>query len=187
MSDGPPNPPGCQSLYSNSLFKRSGEQLTAERRKARSGHVRDRQSPHEAATIERRREHVARLVLDGNTYRTIAEQLDVSLATIADDVHALRGAYRERYAEDFAAHASIELAKLDRAEQVLWPQIDDGKLAAIETFVKISRRRAQLLGLDKPERVEAVVHQKPPATDGRTITEMLSSAMAQAKAQSNGD
>jgi uncharacterized protein YerC len=162
---------------------RPGEQLTAERRKARSGHARDRQSPHEAATIERRREHVARLVLDENTYRTIAEQLDVSLATIADDVHALRDAYRERYAEDFAAHASIELAKLDRAVQVLWPQIDDGKLAAIETFVKISRRRAQLLGLDKPERVEAVV--KPPATDGRTITEVLTSAMAKVKAESS--
>jgi DNA-binding CsgD family transcriptional regulator len=134
-----------------------GELLTAEPRKSRRGHVRDRQSPHEATTIEQRREHVARLVLDGNTYREIAELLDVSTTTIADDVSALRDAWRERYAEDFAAHASMELAKLDRAEQVLWPQIDDGKLAAIETFVKISRRRAQLLGLDRPERVEAVV------------------------------
>jgi DNA-binding CsgD family transcriptional regulator len=111
-----------------------------------------------------RREHVARLVLDGNTYRDIADTLDVSLATIADDVQALREAYRERYAEDFATHASIELAKLDRAEQVLWPQIDDGKLAAIETFVKISRRRAQLLGLDRPERIEAVVASPTPAS-----------------------
>jgi hypothetical protein len=116
----------------------------------------------------------------------MADALDVSPATIADDVQHVREQWRERYAEDFAAHASIELAKLDRAEQVLWPQIDDGKLAAIDTFVKISRRRAQLLGLDKPERVEAVVHHKPPATDGRTITEVLTSAMAQAKAETNG-
>jgi hypothetical protein len=152
----------------------------------RRGHVRGTQSTAEAAEIERRREAVARLILDGNTYRDIAEQLDVSLGTIADDVSELRDAWRERYAEDFAAHASIELAKLDRAEQVLWPQIDDGKLAAIETFVKISRRRAQLLGLDRPERVEAVVHHEQSAKDDATLGEWLSAAMTQAKAESNG-
>jgi hypothetical protein len=121
-----------------------------------------------------------------HTYRAMADALDVSPATIADDVPHVREQWRERYAEDFAAHASIELAKLDRAEQVLWPQIDDGKLAAIETWIKLSRRRAALLGLDRPERVEALVRREPPAADGRTIAEVLTSAMAKAKAEGNG-
>jgi DNA-binding CsgD family transcriptional regulator len=159
--------------------------LTAERRKARGGHVRDRQSPHEATSIEQRREHVAHLVLDGNTYREIADEVSVSLATIADDVQHVREQWRERYVSHYHEHAALELAKLDHVERRLWPQIEDGKLAAMETWIKLSRRRAQLLGLDRPERIETVVHHKPPATDGRTITEVLTSAMAKAKAESS--
>jgi transposase len=150
----------------------------------RRGHVRSTQSTAEAAEIERRREAVARLVLDGNTYREIAEDLDVSLGTVADDVSELRDAWRERYAEHYHEHAALELARLDHVERKLWPQIDDGKLAAIETWIKLSRRRAALLGLDRPERVEAVVRREPPAADGRTIAEVLTSAMAKAKAES---
>jgi hypothetical protein len=106
----------------------------------------------------------------------MADALDVSPATIADDVQHVREQWRERYAEDFAAHASIELAKLDRAEAVLWPQIDDGKLAAIETWVKVARRRAQLLGLDRPERFEAVVASPAPESRSelpKTLGELL--------------
>jgi transposase len=168
---------------------RPGEHLTDEQqRKARSGHVRDRQSPHEATTIEQRRERVARYVLAGVTYREAAAELDVSLATVHSDVQALKDGWRERYAEDYHEHAALELAKLEQVERRLWQQIADSgggrQLAAIESWIKLSRRRAQLLGLDRPERIEATVRHDPPATDGRTIAEVLTSAMAMAKAES---
>lgn len=134
--------------------------------------------------LERRREQVSAMVLAGVTYRQIAAELDVSLATIAGDVSELRDAWRERYTADYHEHASIELAKLEAVERRLWRLIAEGRLGAMQTWIKLSRRRAQLLGLDRPERIEAVVHDKPPAPDGRTITEVLTSAMAMAKIES---
>jgi transposase len=131
--------------------------LTDERRKARAGHVRDRQSPQEATTIEQRRERVSAMVLAGVTYRQIAAELDVSPTTVAGDVQVLRDAWRERYTSHYHEHAALELAKLEQVERRLWRQTAEGKLAAMETWIKLSRRRAQLLGLDRPERIEAVV------------------------------
>jgi DNA-binding CsgD family transcriptional regulator len=138
----------------------------------------------ETARIAERRAEVAGMLLDHRTYREMAELLYCSAATITEDVKSIREAWRERYLSHYHEHAALELAKIDQVERKLWPQIDDGKLAAIETWIKLSRRRAQLLGLDKPERVEATVRRSEPATDGRTIAEVLTSAMAKAKAES---
>jgi uncharacterized protein YerC len=140
----------------------------------------------ETARIAERRAEVAAMLLEHRTYREMAQRLDCSAATITEDVKSVREAWRERYASHYYEHAAEELAKLERVEHRLWPQIEDGKPAAIETWIKLSRRRAQLLGLDKPERVDVVQH-KPPVRDDRTLAEWLSAAMTIAKAESNGD
>jgi hypothetical protein len=126
------------------------------------------------------------MLLEHRTYREIGEASGVAASTVAEDVKHVREQWRERYASHYHEHAALELAKLDQVERRLWTQIEDGKLAAIETWIKLSRRRAQLLGLDRPERIEAVMRHEERATKGRTLTEMLSNAMTMAKAESNG-
>jgi len=83
--------------------------------------------------------------------------------------------------KDASRHRDIEIGKLDLLEERLWQMIDDeyytvsnGQVVYFETgdpvpdidpvmkiidrLLKVMERRAKLLGLDKPVRVEATVH-----------------------------
>src|SRR3546814_9367956 len=83
---------------------------------------------------------------------------------------------------DASRHREIEIGKLDRLEEKLWAMIDEdyytvanGQVVYLETgdpvpdidpimkivdrILKVAERRAKLLGLDKPVRVEATVQQ----------------------------
>jgi hypothetical protein len=146
----------------------------------------------EQAKIEARRHQVATMLLEGRTYREIGEASGVAASTIAEDVKHVREEWKARNAEEFSDLVAFECAKLDRLEARLWPEINRGRPWAFEAFVKISRRRGRLLGLDTAERVSGVVYHHEPEQpkDDRTIGEWLSAAMAQAKAESisgNGD
>ncbi|QEQ93584.1 helix-turn-helix DNA-binding domain protein [Streptomyces phage Zuko] len=84
--------------------------------------------------------------------------------------------------KDASRHRDIEIGKLDLLEERLWLMIDEeyytvsnGQVVYFETgepvpdidpvmkiidrLLKVMERRAKLLGLDKPVRVEATVHQ----------------------------
>jgi DNA-binding NarL/FixJ family response regulator len=54
--------------------------------------------------IEQRRQQVAYLVAAHWTYRQIAAHLGVSVNTVALDVKAVRQAWRDRSAADYASH-----------------------------------------------------------------------------------
>lgn len=47
---------------------------------------------------------------------------------------------------------SEELSRLDGMLMGLWPRARKGEVAAVDRVLKISERRAKLLGLDAPER-----------------------------------
>lgn len=84
--------------------------------------------------------------------------------------------------KDASQHRDIEIGKLDLLEEKLWGMIDEeyytvsqGRVVYFETgdpvpdiepvmkiidrILKVAERRAKLLGLDKPVRVEATIHQ----------------------------
>lgn len=83
--------------------------------------------------------------------------------------------------KDASNHREIEIGKLDLLEEKLWTMVDedyytvsngqvvyldtgdpvpdiDPVLKIIDRILKVAERRAKLLGLDKPVRVEATVH-----------------------------
>lgn len=84
--------------------------------------------------------------------------------------------------KDASQHRDIEIGKLDVLEERLWSMIDEeyytvsqGRVVYMESgdpvpdiepvmkiidrLLKVADRRAKLLGLDKPVRVEATIHQ----------------------------
>jgi ABC-type phosphonate transport system ATPase subunit len=49
---------------------------------------------------------------------------------------------------------ALENVRLDRAQVAIWPEVLAGNLKAVETFLRISQRRAKLNGLDEPTKLD---------------------------------
>ena len=105
------------------------------------------------AQIEKRRGIVAANLLAGMPYRQIAGALGVSLGTIAKDVKIILGRMQREQVKLATEHALIMLAQHDRMLNVLWSDVQGGKLDAIDRALRILERKARLLGLDKPEKL----------------------------------
>lgn len=106
------------------------------------------------AEIEERRKKVAANLLGGLTYRDMAPTLAVSIGTIANDVKTILGRWEREQIKDVDGWVRLELTRLDRALNAIWNKVLDGDLKAIDAFLSISGRRAKLLGLDAPDRVD---------------------------------
>lgn len=52
------------------------------------------------------------------------------------------------------AQRAIENARLDRAQAAIWTRVLNGEDKAIDTFLRISQRRARLNGLDAPQKLD---------------------------------
>jgi hypothetical protein len=103
---------------------------------------------HNAAQDARRRE-VANLILQHYTETEIAERLGVARMTVIRDVAKLRAEWRAQRDIDTDAWVSADLQRLAVAERAIWPQVEAGKLFAIDRLLAIQERRARYLGLDK--------------------------------------
>jgi AcrR family transcriptional regulator len=107
------------------------------------------------------REQAREMRLQGKGYTEIARELCVTPERVyawCEDSFALPGKHRALVTE-----RGISVARLERALQTaLKLAADDGedprvRVAAISQIVAIEGRRARLLGLDSPERLEAIV------------------------------
>lgn len=49
---------------------------------------------------------------------------------------------------------TLELERLDRMQEAIWPSVVAGKLIAIDRALAIQERRAKYLGLDAPARID---------------------------------
>ena len=111
---------------------------------------------------ERRREIVSRMARRGFSIERMAEELGVAKATVTQDLAFLHNKWRERSMQSYGAWIAEELNKLDRLEDTLWAEIDrqhdGGKVAnqTVDRMLKVMDRRAKLLGLDEPERIEVI-------------------------------
>lgn len=94
------------------------------------------------------------LRMAGLTYAQIATRLNISEQGAMDLVTRTL----ER-AENLAAREMRELegARLDRAQAAIWTQVLEGDVKAVESFLRISQRRAKLFGLDAPTAVNVNV------------------------------
>ncbi len=92
------------------------------------------------------------LRVTGLSYPKVAEQLGVSVGTAFNDCKAARSRIIELTRESAEEVRSTELDRLDRALHAIENAILAGDTRAIDTMLKLSERRAKLLGLDAPEK-----------------------------------
>ena len=113
---------------------------------------------HDTADATRRRIEAVSLRLAGATYAQIAEHLGVTDPGTAR--HVVMRALSAVEAERVGELRSIENARLDQDEMVLRRIINDPKkkdetrLKAIDSRLRVAKRRADLNGLDAPKQVQ---------------------------------
>ena len=88
----------------------------------------------------------------GATYQAIAEQLGYAHAKSA--YKAVASALRATLREPAAGVRELEVARLDSALLAVWRRVQAGDDKAIDRLLRISERRAKLLGLDAAIRKE---------------------------------
>lgn len=100
---------------------------------------------------------VAQLRLSGVTdQRRIADALNVSQSTISRDFAELDARFRTVAAQDIATAKGIDLERIDALIVGIWAKAKAGNLEVIDRVDKLLARRAKLLGLDAPKKVEDV-------------------------------
>jgi hypothetical protein len=109
---------------------------------------------HEDAAIAERRAKALDLAIAGASYRQIAAQTGVSLATAYDDVQAELGALDKERGEKAERLRDLSLKRLDKLTLMAMPKAQKGDEKSIRVLVQIEDRRAKLLGLDAATKLE---------------------------------
>jgi predicted transcriptional regulator len=101
-----------------------------------------------------RRVEALSLVLAGLTYDQIAQRLGLSAVQVKRLVSESLGAAET---SNVTALRSLENQRLDRAQAAIWRKVLEGDLKAVETFLRISKQRAALNGLNAATKVDLSV------------------------------
>lgn len=117
--------------------------------------------------IQKRREKVARFRLQGLSIREIVLALasekivnpdtkkPFEVGTIHGDLEALKSEWAANAARDASEFISEQLAELDELKKSAW------KDKRYDVVMKCMERRAKLLGLDKPTKIDATSDGEP--------------------------
>ena len=104
------------------------------------------------AEMKRRDARVYELRIQGNTFEQIASEVGFSGPSGA--WQAYQRIKSEWIFESVDEARQLELMRLDELQVAVWDRAINGELPAAHCVLKIMDRRAKLLGLDKPEKVE---------------------------------
>jgi hypothetical protein len=110
--------------------------------------------PGKAEAAAERRLKALQLRMAGVPYRSIAAQLDVSLAQAHEDVQRELEVLAEKSQAEAAHVRTLELERLDAMTMALWQQARQGNQGAVDRVLRVMERRSRLLGLDAPEKQE---------------------------------
>jgi len=102
------------------------------------------------ALVEKRRQALE-LRKAGASYEQIAESLGYRSKSGAHD--AVTGALRDMLREPAEQVRTLELSRLDDMLMSIWARVRSGDVSAIDRALRLSERRARLLGLDAPVKV----------------------------------
>lgn len=94
------------------------------------------------------------MLLGRKTQQQMADELGVGQATISRDVQAVRAEWHAERMQDIEEYITDDLARLAAAESYIWPLIVAGKPHAVDRLLAIMDRRARLLGMDAPQRID---------------------------------
>lgn len=87
----------------------------------------------------------------GMGYRDIAKNLGVSPKRAYEIVSQAFEELKNDQHHTAEEVRAIELERLDKMLESIWPKVEKGDVAALDRAVKIQERRAKLLGLDAPQ------------------------------------
>ncbi|MGP4008172.1 sigma factor-like helix-turn-helix DNA-binding protein [Streptomyces sp. 4N124] len=127
------------------------------------------------AKIGKEQAECLELRLEGLSFRAIADQTGIPLATVHERVTAAITAEVSPLAEQLRA---IECERLDLYLTRLKVRIDKGDTHAIQTALRISERRSKLLGLDMPQRIEANLETHELTKEDVALQELIREAKA---------
>lgn len=99
--------------------------------------------------IANRRKLVAVNLLAGATYADIAGALNVSKATVSDDVKAILTEWRANYADTADRYLNLQYRRLDMLLNAVWDLALKGNHSAIDRVLAIMDRQNALMGFDK--------------------------------------
>ncbi|HEV8177680.1 MAG TPA: hypothetical protein VGP44_08335 [Gemmatimonadales bacterium] len=131
----------------------------------------------EVAIAKRRRE-VAALYLAHQTQTAIARLLNVGQSTISDDLAALKEEWRTESLADLQIVIEREANELDEMERRA--AVADSKAKTPEWFdrrLKVKERRARLLGLDAPQRIDATSGGQVLGSEWQEVRQVMMSAL----------
>lgn len=101
-----------------------------------------------------RLEFVAEMTLMGFSPAKIAERLGVSEGTVKGDLEAVRIRWQENRQKSYSSFIEEELATQKMLMTALEDGIRSGSWKHVETALKITERRARVVGLDHTDRME---------------------------------
>jgi Homeodomain-like domain-containing protein len=108
----------------------------------------------QAEAAAERRQKALDLRMAGARYRQIGAQLGVSYQTAYRDVQAALGELAPLQASKAEKLRELEVERCDKLTLALWPKARNGDEKAVRTIVAVMDRRAKLLGLDAPTKLE---------------------------------
>jgi hypothetical protein len=117
----------------------------------KGGRPRGRQP--DPAVIDREQE-IVKLRRGGLTWDLIGERLGIHLTTAQKGYER---ALARVVKEDIDAIRTLETERLDIAQSAIWGNVLKGDNPSIANLLRIMERRAKLLGLDQPTRIQAEV------------------------------
>ena len=118
----------------------------------------------------KKRAQVLELATAGFSFREIATK--VGYAGPSGAYRAFQSGLRQIVQPRAEEYLQLEIARIDELVSVLWPLGKSGDLKAIDRLLKLMKRRAELLGLDAPQRVTAEVETTSQISTGPTIAEL---------------
>jgi predicted DNA-binding protein YlxM (UPF0122 family) len=104
--------------------------------------------------ITARQEKAIQLRRSGLSLREIASRLEVNVATIHSDIKTMLAEAIKENVDNADQLRAMEIERLDRMTMAIQAQVTAGHLGAIDRAIRISERRAKLLGLDMPVKQE---------------------------------
>jgi len=103
------------------------------------------------ASLKRKKEALE-LRIAGVSYDAIATKLGYKSRSGAFE--AVKTALVQTLIEPAEELRNIEVLRLDKALKAIWSQVLGGNLPAVDRYIKVAQRRADLLGLDAPKRTD---------------------------------
>lgn len=130
---------------------------------------------HVGLLVEERRRKVAQLLRAGASLRQIGKELGISPTQAKRDKDAYLRRMEAEGLSDMRAVHTLEVDRLDALVRAAWPLLQhtdpDIRLKAIGALLRINERRADMLGLEPPKRLEVKTDGLPFAIDPAQVTQ----------------